>query len=84
MSYETNTATAKANPLEQFIAKPDTTSNLDIDIAMVIAVGVVYLLVGLDLLEHVNVCVQFVDLIGLFWQQGYFIEGLLHFIMLAM
>jgi len=50
---------------------------------MVIAVGVVYLLVGLDLLEHVNVTVQFLDLAGLFWQQGYFIEGLLHFFMLC-
>jgi hypothetical protein len=67
LSYETTTATAMANPNEQFIAKPDTTTNLDIDSAMLIAVGVVYLLIGLDLLDHLNVTVQFLDLTTLFW-----------------
>lgn len=57
LSYETTSASALANPTSQFIAKPDKTVNLDIDAAMLIAVVVVYLLIGIDLLEHLNVTV---------------------------
>lgn len=55
LTYETKSATALANPDMKFILKPDTTTNLDIDLAMLIALGVVYLLIGLDLLDHLNV-----------------------------
>jgi len=59
--------TAKAHPDDLFIAKPDTTTNLDIDVAMVIAIGVVYLLIGLDLLDHLNVTVNCRNYISLMW-----------------
>lgn len=84
LSYETSSATAVANPTEQFIAKPDTTLNMNIDAAMVIAVGVVYILIGSDLLEHLNVTVTMRDYASFMWKQGYFFELLLHFAMLCM
>jgi len=84
LSYETSTVTAMANLDEQFIAKPDTTTNLDIDMAMLIALVVVYLLVGLDILDHLNVTVTMREYVGLFWSQGYFFEGCLHFIMICL
>jgi hypothetical protein len=79
LSLETTTATAIANPGSHFIAKPDKTVNLDIDAAMLIAVVVVYLLIGIDLLEHLNVTVTMTAQISLLIEQGYLIEGIYHF-----
>ena len=84
LSYETTSATAVANPTLQFILKPDTTTNLDIDLAMLIALGVVYLLIGLDLLDHLNVNITLLSYIDLLYNQGYLLEGIFHFLMICM
>lgn len=83
MSYDDTTAVAKANPDKLFIKKPDTVENPDIDMAMLIALGVVYLLIGLDILDHISASATMREYVVLMWKQGFIIEYLLHFIMIC-
>ena len=50
---------------------------------MAIAIVIIYLLIGLDLLEHINVTATMRDYVGFMYRQGYFPELLLHFLLIA-
>jgi hypothetical protein len=68
---------------QKFIEKPGM-KDPDIVISMVLAIMVVYLLIGLDLLDHMNTLATLREYIGLMWHNCMFIEGGLHVLMLLL
>jgi hypothetical protein len=63
---EQESATAAQYPDKTFIAKPKKLGNMiNIEFAMLISIIVVYVLIGLSLLEHMNVIATMREYFGL-------------------
>lgn len=80
-STTTTNTTAFKYPNMTFIAKPkDLGAIKNIEFAMVIAIMIVYILIGMSLLEHMKVIASMKEYLGLMRQTCYLFEFVLHFI----